>query len=202
VRATRVWKQLVGVDDRTVIEDVEFEDDDGVVVVYVRPRRPRKRRCGRCEQPAPGFDNGEGRRRWRGLDLGMVKVVLEADAPRVHCVDAGRMGDGGADHRPGGRLPDKSNCGWCFTKTSPSKRRAPEARDHRQALSGRVLGSVRCGQVHRGAARSCRGRCGAARRHRATRACRCGSAQPRPRARGCGVAGRGRRAAGGGCRGS
>ncbi len=85
MRATRVWKQLVGVDDRTVIDDVEFEDDDGVVVVHCRPRRPRKRRCGRCERVSPGYDQGEGRRRWRGLDLGTVKVFLEADAPRVDC---------------------------------------------------------------------------------------------------------------------
>jgi transposase len=76
---------LVGVDDRTVIEDVEFEDDDEVVVVQVRPRRPKKRRCGHCEGVSPGYDQGEGRRRWRGLDLGTVKVFLEADAPRVDC---------------------------------------------------------------------------------------------------------------------
>jgi hypothetical protein len=38
---------LIGVDDRTVIEDIEFEDDDGLVVVHVRPRRPKKGRCGR-----------------------------------------------------------------------------------------------------------------------------------------------------------
>ena len=89
MRSTRVWKQLIGVDDRTVIEGVEFEDDDDVVVVRVRPRRPKKRRCGRCERSAPGYDNGAGRRRWRGLDLGTVKVVLEADAPRVDCPEHG-----------------------------------------------------------------------------------------------------------------
>ncbi len=80
---------MIGVDDRTVIEDIEFADDDEVVVVHVRPRRPKKRRCGRCDQPAPGYDGGDGRRRWRGLDLGTVKVVLEADAPRVDCPEHG-----------------------------------------------------------------------------------------------------------------
>jgi transposase len=34
---------------------------------------------------APWYDRGEGRRRWRGLDLGSVRVYLEADAPRVNC---------------------------------------------------------------------------------------------------------------------
>lgn len=89
MRSARVWKQLIGVDDRTVIEDIEFADDDETVVVHVRPRRPTKRRCGVCEQPAPGYDNGDGRRRWRGLDLGTVQVVLEADAPRVTCAEHG-----------------------------------------------------------------------------------------------------------------
>lgn len=85
MRNSRVWKQLIGVDDRTVVEDVEFEDDDEQVVVHVRRRRPAKQRCGRCERPAPRYDHGEGRRRWRGLDLGTVKVWLEAAAPRVAC---------------------------------------------------------------------------------------------------------------------
>ena len=32
---------------------------------------------------------GEGRRRWRALDLGTVQAVLEADAPRVNCPEHG-----------------------------------------------------------------------------------------------------------------
>jgi hypothetical protein len=35
-----VWKRLIGVDDRTIIEDLELEDDHETVVVHVRPRRP------------------------------------------------------------------------------------------------------------------------------------------------------------------
>ena len=46
MRSARVWKRLIGVDDRTVIEDVGFADNDETVVVHVRPRRPKKRRCG------------------------------------------------------------------------------------------------------------------------------------------------------------
>jgi transposase len=80
---------LIGVDDRMVIEDLEFEDHDETVVVHVRPRRPTKRRCGRCERPVPGDDDGDGRRHWRGLDLGTVKVELEADVPRVACPEHG-----------------------------------------------------------------------------------------------------------------
>ena len=38
---------------------------------------------------APGFDLGEGRRRWRALDLGTTFAYLEADAPRVACTEHG-----------------------------------------------------------------------------------------------------------------
>ncbi len=41
-------------------------------------RRVCQRRCGR-------YDTGEGRRRWRALDVGTVQAVVEADAPRVFC---------------------------------------------------------------------------------------------------------------------
>jgi transposase len=85
VLGANVWRRLFGVDDRTVIERVEFDDEADAVVARVRPRRHRKRRCGRCGRRAPGYDRGEGRRRWRSTDLGGVTAFLEADAPRVDC---------------------------------------------------------------------------------------------------------------------
>ena len=88
MRSSRLWRALLGVDQRAVIEEIEFDDDgaDGeVVVAHVRPRRGARGRCGRCGRRAPSYDRGEGRRRWRGLDLGTVRVWLEADAPRVNC---------------------------------------------------------------------------------------------------------------------
>ena len=74
---------------RTVIEAVVFDEDAGAVVASVRPRKGASRRCGRCGRRAPWFDRGEGRRRWRALDLGTVPVWLEADAPRVSCREHG-----------------------------------------------------------------------------------------------------------------
>jgi transposase len=86
VRAARVWKAVLGV-QHTVIEEVVFERSgtEEVLVARVRPTRSRQGRCGRCQRRAPGYDTGGGRRRWRGLDLGTVRVYLEADAPRVAC---------------------------------------------------------------------------------------------------------------------
>ena len=80
-----VWRRIVGVDKQTVIEDVDIDEELDTVVVHVRPRCSTKRRCGRCGVRAPGYDQGEGRRRWRALDLGAVMCFVEADSPRVNC---------------------------------------------------------------------------------------------------------------------
>jgi transposase len=89
VRGVTVWKRLLGVDDHTVIEGLEWDDDADALIAHVRLRRPTKRRCGRCHQPVLGYDQGQGRRRWRTLDLGTTRALLEADAPRVACPEHG-----------------------------------------------------------------------------------------------------------------
>jgi len=71
--------------ENTVIERVEFDEDAGLVVAHVRPTSRARSRCGLCRRRSPGYDAGQGRRRWRALDLGTVCAVLEADAARVRC---------------------------------------------------------------------------------------------------------------------
>jgi transposase len=88
VRNKSVWERACGL-TRTVVEDVRFDEIAQAVVVSVRPTSRARGRCGRCHRRAPRYDNGEGRRRWRALDLGTTKVFLEADAPRVRCRDHG-----------------------------------------------------------------------------------------------------------------
>jgi transposase len=70
-----------------VVEDVRV-DEEGLVV-YVRPRRRDVSRCGVCRRRAPGYDRGEGRRRWRALDLGTTRAFVDAAAPRVACREHG-----------------------------------------------------------------------------------------------------------------
>jgi transposase len=65
------------------VEDVRVEL--GSIVVSVRPKSREKRRCGVCGRRCPWEDAGEGRRRWRALDLGTTFAYVEADAPRVYC---------------------------------------------------------------------------------------------------------------------
>ncbi len=81
---TRVWVGLVGV-EKAVVEDVVFDRDAGLVVCSVRAWKGEQNRCGLCRRRCPRYDAGEGLRRWRALDLGTVRAVLEAEAPRVRC---------------------------------------------------------------------------------------------------------------------
>ena len=83
MRGARVWARLVGLVG-AVVEDVSI-GGEGEVVVSVRPKWRERDRCGVCRRPCPGFDLGEGRRRWRALDLGTTLAFVEADAPRVSC---------------------------------------------------------------------------------------------------------------------
>ncbi|MEV7189617.1 hypothetical protein [Kitasatospora sp. NPDC093102] len=84
MRSASIWTRLLGV-EHTVIDSVEAEEDDGaqacaedtVIVAHARPAKRRRQRCGVCERRCTRFDNGEGRRRWRALDLGVIRAFIE-----------------------------------------------------------------------------------------------------------------------------
>ena len=84
MRNKSVWERACGL-TRTVVEGVDFDEYAQAIVVSVRPVARARSRCGRCGRRSPGYDRGEGRRRWRALDLGTTKVFLEAATPRVRC---------------------------------------------------------------------------------------------------------------------
>lgn len=84
MRSARLWARLLGV-ERAVVEEVGFEEEAEALVVAVRPCRGERGRCGICRRRCPGYDGGEGRRRWRALDLGTTRCFLEGEAPRVRC---------------------------------------------------------------------------------------------------------------------
>lgn len=74
--------------ERAVMQDLRFEDQpDGeqALVVRVRPTRKEQSRCAHCGRRCPGYDRGEGLRRFRALDLGLCRTYAEALAPRVLC---------------------------------------------------------------------------------------------------------------------
>jgi transposase len=84
VRNARVWRALLGV-EKAVIERVGFDEQCQALVAQVRPVRAAGGRCGVCRRRCGRYDAGQGRRRWRALDVGTVQALLEADAPRVSC---------------------------------------------------------------------------------------------------------------------
>ena len=88
MRSASLWRALLGV-DKTVIESFDFDSDEELLVVSVRPSRAARGRCGICSRRARGYDGGAGRRRWRALDLGTIMTWIEADAPRVSCPEHG-----------------------------------------------------------------------------------------------------------------
>lgn len=83
MRRRSVWKKLFGL-GRAVVEDV-WLDDDGSLVLAVRAIAREQDRCPHCRRRCAGYDWGEGRRRWRALDVGTTFAYLEAEAPRVSC---------------------------------------------------------------------------------------------------------------------
>jgi transposase len=84
VRNSSVWRRAFGL-TATVVDEVGFDERVDAVIVSVRPSAKVRRRCGRCGRRSPRYDRGEGRRRWRALDLGTTRVFIEAEAPRVRC---------------------------------------------------------------------------------------------------------------------
>ena len=84
MRGGSVWARLLGV-EKTLVDEVWFDEEEQVLVASVRPKARERSRCGLCRRRSPGYDAGEGSRRWRALDLGTVQAYLAADAPRVRC---------------------------------------------------------------------------------------------------------------------
>jgi transposase len=121
VRNATLWRALLGV-EKTVIEQVEFDEDQQVLVAGVRPSGRVSSRCGRCGRRSPWYDRGEGRRRWRALDLGAIQMLLEADAPRVNCREHGPTVRAvpWARHGAGHTRAFDEQVAWLATQTSKS----------------------------------------------------------------------------------
>ncbi|MET8129362.1 ISL3 family transposase [Streptomyces sp. NPDC005065] len=130
MQSKRIWVRLLGV-EKTLIEQVEAEEADPeggvggelVIVAHVRPAKGHRQRCGICRRKVAKYDAGEGRRRWRALDLGVIQAFLEADAPRVSCPEHGIVVASvpWARHGAGHTLAFDAQVAWlatCCSKTS------------------------------------------------------------------------------------
>lgn len=121
MRDVSLWRALLGI-EKTVIERVEFDEDAELLVAYVRPTARARSRCGVCWRRLPGYDRGEGRRRWRSMDLGTMRAVLEADAPRVRCPQHGVVVASvpWARHDAGHTYAFDETVAWLATQSSKS----------------------------------------------------------------------------------
>ena len=121
MRNKSVWERACGLTE-TVVEGVEFDDMADAIVVSVRPAARARGRCGQCRRRSPRYDDGEGRRRWRALDLGTTRVFLEARAPRVQCREHGVIVASvpWARHRAGHTRDFDELAAWLAVRTSKS----------------------------------------------------------------------------------
>ena len=83
MRVTTAFNRLLRLPGATVTA-VSFTAEGVVVAVRLRRRRPA---CSACGQLAPIHDRST--RRWRHLDLGAQRCLLEAEICRVRCPDCG-----------------------------------------------------------------------------------------------------------------
>ena len=82
-----LWARLLGL-ARTIVEGVDLASPpsgEQVLVIRVRPRKQAAGRCPICRRRCPFYDRGDGRRRWRAHDFGLLQCFLEALAPRIRC---------------------------------------------------------------------------------------------------------------------
>jgi transposase len=86
VRVTTAFKRLLGLPGASVI-DVSFGAEG--VIVTVRLRR-RRRVCSRCGQTGQHLQIHDRRlKRWRHLDLGRTRCVIECELRRLRCRHCG-----------------------------------------------------------------------------------------------------------------
>ena len=85
-RATTIFRRLLGICKVFVIA---VGVEDGALVLSVRPTW-RKPRCGECGSCGPGYDR-KAARRWRSLNFGPVRVLLEYSPRRVSCPTCNRV---------------------------------------------------------------------------------------------------------------
>jgi transposase len=85
VRVTTAFKRLLRLPGASVI-DVSFGADGFVVVVRLRRRR---RVCGSCGQTGRLEIHGRRLKRWRHLDLGASRCLIECELRLLRCRDCG-----------------------------------------------------------------------------------------------------------------
>lgn len=81
-------RALVGI-EKIIAEEVFMEAGTNAIIIKSRLPKREIYCCGQCHSKRPKYDNGQGPRRWRCLDVGSTKIFVEAESPRVCCKEHG-----------------------------------------------------------------------------------------------------------------
>ena len=116
-----VWKRLLGVEG-VVVEDWDFDEVRDAFVVSLRLPKKGRRLCSICQRRCPRYDRGDGRRYWRGLDLGTTQLLISAESPRVECAEHGVVVQSVPWARPrsGFTREFEDQCSWLAVHTNRS----------------------------------------------------------------------------------
>jgi len=90
VHITSIFKKLLNVKE-IVITNIRLERQgkEEVLVIAAKPTKKERGRCSVCGRKSPGYDAGTKARRWRSTDVGLIRVYIEYDLPRVCCAEHG-----------------------------------------------------------------------------------------------------------------
>ena len=102
MRVSTAFKRILGLGSWASVVDVSF-DLKGVIVTLRRPKR-RRRVCSECGQTGRHLEIVDYRtKRWRHLDLGVNRCLLECELRRLRCPDCGVRYEAVRWARPGAR---------------------------------------------------------------------------------------------------
>jgi transposase len=88
MRVSTAFKRMLGLERWASVVDVSF-DVKGVIVTLRLPNR-RRRVCSQCGQTGRQLEIADYRvKRWRHLDLGVNRCLLECELRRLRCPDCG-----------------------------------------------------------------------------------------------------------------
>jgi transposase len=129
MRSAKVFPGELGA-ERAVMQDRVFAPlptGQQAYVVRVRPTQKEQSSCAVCSHRYPGYDRGDGLRRWRAMDLGMYMTWVETEVPRGSCRCHGVWEGNGFRGRALARapcMPPRNGVpGWRCTPTRPRCRR-------------------------------------------------------------------------------
>jgi transposase len=100
MRVSTAFKRVLGLGRWASVVDVSF-DGKGVIVTLRLPKR-RRRVCSQCGQTGRQLEIADYRvKRWRHLDLGTNRCLLECELRRLRCPDCGVRYEAVGWARPG-----------------------------------------------------------------------------------------------------